>query len=55
MDAAAAHAICEAPDPVAAFSADAVLWGELAGNPQLLAALRTAYERVLGFTKTVVR
>jgi D-arabinitol 4-dehydrogenase len=46
MDPAAAHAICEAPDPVAAFSRDGVLWGPLAGDERLLAALREAGGRV---------
>ncbi|PJI97028.1 D-arabinitol 4-dehydrogenase [Acidovorax sp. 69] len=42
MDPAAAHAICEAADPVAAFAADKVLWGELAGDARLVQALRAA-------------
>jgi D-arabinitol 4-dehydrogenase len=46
MDPATAHAICEAADPVAAFCADAVLWGPIAGDPQLVAALRLASQRV---------
>ena len=46
MDPAAAHAICSAADPVAAFAADAALWGPLAGDARLLAALRTAAGRV---------
>jgi len=49
MDAAAAHAICDADDPVAAYAVDATLWGEMASNPQLLAALRNAYARVQAF------
>ena len=49
MDAAQAHAICESADPVAAFAADAVLWGELAGDERLVAALRLAFERVQRF------
>jgi D-arabinitol 4-dehydrogenase len=51
MDPAAAHAICAAADPVAAFAADAVLWGPLASHPQLVSGLRTAYERVNLFVK----
>lgn len=46
MDPAVAHAICEAADPVAAFAADTTLWGEMAGQPPLVAALRKACERV---------
>ena len=49
MDPAIAHAICEAADPVAAFAADVVLWGPIAGDPQLVAALRTASQRVNHF------
>jgi D-arabinitol 4-dehydrogenase len=46
MDPAAAHAICEAADPVAAFAADPTLWGELASDPRLVSALRHASQRV---------
>ncbi len=46
MDPAAAHAICQAADPVAAFSADRLLWGELAGDGRLVDALRRASARV---------
>ena len=49
MDPAVAHAICDADDPVAAYAADVTLWGEMASNPQLLAALRNAYARVQAF------
>lgn len=49
MDPAAAHAICAAADPVAAFCADAVLWGELAGDGRLVDAVRAATARVAGF------
>ncbi|MFT3849030.1 MAG: mannitol dehydrogenase family protein [Propionivibrio sp.] len=51
MDPAVAHAICEAADPVAAFCADPVLWGELANDPRLVAAIRNAYDRVSHFVK----
>ncbi|MBB1074411.1 mannitol dehydrogenase family protein [Rhodoferax sp. 4810] len=51
MDPAVAHAICEAADPVAAFCADAVLWGPLAGDERLVQALRTAFTRVNLFVK----
>jgi D-arabinitol 4-dehydrogenase len=44
-----AHAICEAPDPVAAFCADATLWGELASDTRLVDAVRRARERVAHF------
>ncbi|WP_431288775.1 D-arabinitol 4-dehydrogenase [Roseateles chitinivorans] len=49
MDADAAHAICAADDPVAAFADDRLLWGELAGDPRLEAALRAAAGRVRHF------
>ena len=49
MDPQAAHALCAAADPVAAFAADALLWGSLAGDARLLAALRAAYARVQQF------
>lgn len=51
MDVAAAHAICEAVDPVQAFAADLVLWGELANDARLLAALRQATQRVQEWMK----
>jgi D-arabinitol 4-dehydrogenase len=46
MDVAKAHAICRSGDPVVAFAADAVLWGPLAGDVALTAALRSAAARV---------
>jgi len=49
MDPAAAHAICEAADPVAAFCADGVLWGDLAADARLVDALRLASARVERF------
>ncbi len=49
MDPAVAHAICEAGDPVAAYAADTTLWGEMASEPRLVAALRRAYDRVQAF------
>jgi D-arabinitol 4-dehydrogenase len=51
MDPAAAHALCEAADPGAAFCADEVLWGPIAGDPRLVAAVRSASRRVQHFTK----
>ena len=51
MDPAVAHAMCEAADPVAAFCADTVLWGELANDPRLVGAIRKAYQRVNDFVK----
>jgi D-arabinitol 4-dehydrogenase len=51
MDPAVAHAICEAADPVAAFCADVPLWGPLAGDARLVAAVRRASERVAAFVK----
>jgi D-arabinitol 4-dehydrogenase len=49
MDAGAAHAICDAADPVAAFCADTTLWGTLAGDARLVAAMRRAEVRVKNF------
>ena len=46
-----AHAICEAADPLAAFVADASLWGELAGSRALreaIAAARIDLHGILG-------
>jgi len=52
MDPAVAHAICQAPDPVAAFVKDPVLWGPLAGDAALTSAIRGAYGRVEEFVRT---
>jgi D-arabinitol 4-dehydrogenase len=49
MAPAAAHAICEAADPVAAYAADTTLWGEMASHPKLVETLRKAYARVQAF------
>jgi len=51
MDAAIAHAFFDAPDPLAAFCADPLLWGPLAGHPALVAAIRDASGRVDDFIK----
>jgi len=51
MDEAAARAIFRAPEPIAAFCRDPILWGPLAGNEQLRSAVAAAYERVLAFVK----
>ena len=51
MDPAAAQAICEAADPVAAYCANAVLWGPLASDERLVQALRQAFTRVNLFIK----
>mgnify|MGYP002146918122 CR=1 FL=1 len=52
MDPAVAHAICEAADPVAAFCADRPLWGDLAGDARLVAAVRDASARVQHFIES---
>jgi len=52
MDEAVAHAICDAPDPVAAMCADAGLWGDIAGDARLADALRRASERVARFVQS---
>ncbi|WP_374411984.1 D-arabinitol 4-dehydrogenase [Hydrogenophaga sp.] len=49
MDPALAHAICDAADPVAAYAADATLWGEMASRPELVTALRKACSKVEAF------
>lgn len=49
MDVAAAHALFDAPDPVAAFCRDPILWGPLAGNDELSAAIKAAYAKVQAF------
>ena len=51
MDPAVAHAFFDAPDPLAAFCADPLLWGPLAGNATLVAAIRAADGRVQQFLK----
>jgi D-arabinitol 4-dehydrogenase len=51
MDPAVAHAICESADPVAAFCADLPLWGNLANDARLVAAMRAAFARVQQFMK----
>ena len=52
MYAASAHALFCAADPLLAFSRDPILWADLAGNPSLLAALRSAHERVQAFVES---
>lgn len=49
MDPAAAHALFEAADPLGAFCRDPILWGELAGDARLEAALRRAHAEVRAF------
>lgn len=49
MDPAAAHAFFEAPDPLAAFCRDPILWGPLAGHEALAAAIGAAHRRVQAF------
>lgn len=44
MDAEAMRAILAAPDPVAALCAEPRLWGDLAGDPRLAAAVSGAFE-----------
>jgi len=46
MDKARAHAICAATDPIAAFCAEASLWGDLTNDARLVAAVRHAYDEV---------
>ena len=51
MDPAAAHAFFSAADPLNAFCRDPLLWGPLAGNEVLTAAIRAAHDRVQVFVK----
>jgi D-arabinitol 4-dehydrogenase len=51
MDAASAHAIFASADPLAAFVRDPILWGPLAGDPRLVAALVAAHAEVMQFLK----
>lgn len=51
MDPTAAHTICAAADPISAFCADPVLWGDLSSDPRLIAAIHTAYKQVTQFMK----
>ena len=47
MDPDVAHALCEAPDPLAAFMAHTGLWGDLANHPGLHQVMQKAVERVV--------
>jgi D-arabinitol 4-dehydrogenase len=49
MDPAAAHALFDAADPLAAFCRDPALWGPLAGSPELTVAIRSADRQVAAF------
>ena len=51
MDPVAAHAICDAADPVDAFCRDTILWGPLAGDSRLTTEIRAAGERVATFVR----
>jgi D-arabinitol 4-dehydrogenase len=46
MDAVAAHAMLDKPDPLGAFLAERQLWGKLTGNAELESAIRAAVARV---------
>jgi D-arabinitol 4-dehydrogenase len=52
MDAAKAHALCDAADPAAVFCAEPALWGTAAGDTRLVSAVRAAGERVQRFLET---
>jgi len=51
MDPVAAHAVCDAADPVAAFCADRVLFGPIAGDARLVVAMHDAVQRVARFVE----
>jgi D-arabinitol 4-dehydrogenase len=55
MDPAVAHAFFESADPVQAFCNDSMLWGKLAGDPRLVAAVRGAVQRVDAFVQAATR
>ena len=42
MDPVVGHAICQSEDPIVAFCADSTLWGSLAGDERVVAAMRQA-------------
>jgi D-arabinitol 4-dehydrogenase len=46
MDEKVARGFFAAPDPLQAFAADRLLWGSMAGTPQLESALAGALARV---------
>lgn len=46
FDVAATRTMLQAADPLHAFCADRVLWGDLAGDERLLVLVRQAYQRV---------
>jgi D-arabinitol 4-dehydrogenase len=46
MDFDAAHAMCEAEDPVVPFCEDRTLWGDVAGDARLVDAVRRAGQRI---------
>jgi D-arabinitol 4-dehydrogenase len=46
FDAGFAERVCGAEDRVAAFCAEAAVWGELAGSAHLIEAVRAAFERI---------
>lgn len=48
MDPQAAHALCDATDPVTAFAGVEALWDELAGDARLVAALHAAMQALPG-------
>lgn len=51
MDEGAVRAMFASPDPLRAFAADPVLWGPIAGNEQLLAALSAALPKAQAFER----
>jgi D-arabinitol 4-dehydrogenase len=52
MDPKVAHAMCASADPVVALCADPPLWGNLAGDPRLINAVRQASAQVQQFVQT---
>lgn len=53
MDPAAAHAVCEAADPICRLCDQKVLWVNFSGDPRLVAAIRAAYDRVLALSPAI--
>ncbi|MBB5190477.1 D-arabinitol 4-dehydrogenase [Silvimonas terrae] len=52
LDASATRAMLAAADPIAAFCADPMLWGAIAGKPEFVVLMRESVERVNGWLAT---
>ena len=52
IDEAATKAMLAKPDPITAFAADPMLWGKIAGTPELVAVLKEGIEKVNTWQKS---